>query len=391
MKFKRVFLIVIDSLGVGADKDAKDFNDEGANTLKSVLDAKDHVEIKNLVSLGLGNLSSNSKYFNQNPKGLYGKMQEESNGKDTMTGHWEFMGIKTTTPFVTFTETGFPQELLDELSKRTNYPIIGNYAASGTTIINDLFQEHKDKKALIVYTSADSVLQIAAHEDIIPLEKLYEACEIAREITMKKEWLVGRIIARPFIGDANNLQRTSNRHDYALSPSEDTVLDYLKNASLETISVGKIYDIFNGKGLSESNRSISNEDGMEQTINFAKNRDFKGLCFVNLVDFDANYGHRRDALGYAQALERFDEQLKELMDSLKDDDLLLLVADHGNDPNFKGSDHTREYVPFIAYYNKLEAGKDLKIIESFGSVGATIANNFDVKLPKIGKVIELEN
>lgn len=391
MKFKRVFLIVIDSLGVGADKDAKDFNDEGANTLKSVLDAKDHVEIKNLVSLGLGNLSSNSKYFNQNPKGLYGKMQEESNGKDTMTGHWEFMGIKTTTPFVTFTETGFPQELLDELSKRTNYPIIGNYAASGTTIINDLFQEHKDKKALIVYTSADSVLQIAAHEDIIPLEKLYEACEIAREITMKKEWLVGRIIARPFIGDANNLQRTSNRHDYALSPSEDTVLDYLKNASLETISVGKIYDIFNGKGLSESNRSISNEDGMEQTINFVKNRDFNGLCFVNLVDFDANYGHRRDALGYAQALERFDEQLKELMDSLKDDDLLLLVADHGNDPDFKGSDHTREYVPFIAYYNKLEAGKDLKIIESFGSVGATIANNFDVKLPKIGKVIELEN
>lgn len=391
MKFKRVFLIVIDSLGVGADKDAKDFNDEGANTLKSVLDAKDHVEIKNLVSLGLGNLSSNSKYFNQNPKGLYGKMQEESNGKDTMTGHWEFMGIKTTTPFVTFTETGFPQELLDELSKRTNYPIIGNYAASGTTIINDLFQEHKDKKALIVYTSADSVLQIAAHEDIIPLEKLYEACEIAREITMKKEWLVGRIIARPFIGDTNNLQRTSNRHDYALSPSEDTVLDYLKNASLETISVGKIYDIFNGKGLSESNRSISNEDGMEQTINFVKNRDFNGLCFVNLVDFDANYGHRRDALGYAQALERFDEQLKELMDSLKDDDLLLLVADHGNDPDFKGSDHTREYVPFIAYYNKLEAGKDLKIIESFGSVGATIANNFDVKLPKIGKVIELEN
>lgn len=391
MKFKRVFLIVIDSLGVGADKDAKDFNDEGANTLKSVLDAKDHVEIKNLVSLGLGNLSSNSKYFNQNPKGLYGKMQEESNGKDTMTGHWEFMGIKTTTPFVTFTETGFPQELLDELSKRTNYPIIGNYAASGTTIINDLFQEHKDKKALIVYTSADSVLQIAAHEDIIPLEKLYEACEIAREITMKKEWLVGRIIARPFIGDANNLQRTSNRHDYALSPSEDTVLDYLKNASLETISVGKIYDIFNGKGLSESNRSISNEDGMKQTINFAKNRDFNGLCFVNLVDFDANYGHRRDALGYAQALERFDEQLKELMDNLKDDDLLLLVADHGNDPDFKGSDHTREYVPFIAYYNKLEAGKDLKIIESFGSVGATIANNFDVKLPKIGKVIELEN
>ena len=391
MKFKRVFLIVIDSLGVGADKDAKDFNDEGANTLKSVLDTKDHVEIKNLVSLGLGNLSSNSKYFNQNPKGLYGKMQEESNGKDTMTGHWEFMGIKTTTPFVTFTETGFPQELLDELSKRTNYPIIGNYAASGTTIINDLFQEHKDKKALIVYTSADSVLQIAAHEDIIPLEKLYEACEIAREITMKKEWLVGRIIARPFIGDANNLQRTSNRHDYALSPSEDTVLDYLKNASLETISVGKIYDIFNGKGLSESNRSISNEDGMEQTINFVKNRDFNGLCFVNLVDFDANYGHRRDALGYAQALERFDEQLKELMDSLKDDDLLLLVADHGNDPDFKGSDHTREYVPFIAYYNKLEAGKDLKIIESFGSVGATIANNFDVKLPKIGKVIELEN
>lgn len=390
MKFKRVFLIVLDSLGVGADLNAKSFNDEGANTFKSVLNAKDYVEIDNLVNLGLGNLSENKKYFNDNPKSIYAKLEEESNGKDTMTGHWEFMGIKTTNPFITFTETGFPQELIDELSKKTGYPIIGNYAASGTTIINDLYEEHKDKKALIVYTSADSVLQIAAHEQIIPLEKLYEACEIAREITMKDEWLVGRVIARPFEGEPGNLKRTSNRHDYALSPSEDTVLDYLKQANLETISVGKIYDIFNSKGLSENNKSKSNEHGMQQTIDFVKTRDFKGLCFVNLVDFDANYGHRRDALGYAQALERFDLQLKELMDNLKDDDLLLLVADHGNDPGFRGSDHTREYVPFLAYYNKLEKGRDLGIIQSFGSVGATIAANFNVKLPKIGTVIDLE-
>ncbi len=391
MKFKRVFLIVLDSLGVGAAADAKDFNDEGANTLKSILESKEHVEIPNLINLGFTNLSDLEKYHTKSPKGIYTKIQEESNGKDTMTGHWEFMGIKTTKPFVTFTDTGFPQELLDELALKTGYPIIGNYAASGTQIIEDLYEEHKAKKALIVYTSADSVLQIAAHEKIIPLDELYRCCEIAREITMKEEWLVGRIIARPFIGEPHNFTRTSNRHDYALSPTEDTVLDYLQQANYETISVGKIYDIFDGKGLSESNKSKSNEDGMNITMDFMKNRDFKGLCFVNLVDFDANYGHRRDALGYAEALERFDVQLGELLSYLKDDDLLLLVADHGNDPNFIGSDHTREYVPFVAYYNNLKAGKELPTVFSFGSIGALIADNFDVKLPKIGKVIDINN
>lgn len=390
MKFKRVFLIVMDSVGVGAAKDAKDFNDEGTNTLKSVLQSKDHVEIPNLVSLGFTNLIDIEKYHTKQPKAIYTKIQEESNGKDTMTGHWEFMGIKTTNPFVTFTDTGFPQELLDELSKRSGYPIIGNYAASGTQIIEELYEEHKAKKALIVYTSADSVLQIAAHEEIIPLDELYRCCEIAREIMMKDEWLVGRVIARPFIGTPNNFTRTSNRHDYALSPTEDTVLDFLQAANYETISVGKIYDIFDGKGLSESNKSKSNEDGMDITIDFVKNRDFSGLCFVNLVDFDANYGHRRDAVGYAEALERFDVQLAELLANLKDDDLLLLVADHGNDPNYIGSDHTREYVPFVAYYNELTQGKALPTLYSFGSVGALIADNFGVQLPKIGEVIDLK-
>lgn len=391
MKFKRIFLIVLDSLGVGAAADAQDFNDEGANTLKSILESKEHVEIPNLVNLGLTNLSELEKYHTKSPKAIYAKIQEESNGKDTMTGHWEFMGLKTTKPLVTFTETGFPQELIAKLSLKTGYPIIGNYAASGTQIIEDLYEEHKEKKALIVYTSADSVLQIAAHEKIIPLDELYRCCEIAREITMKKEWLVGRIIARPFIGEPHNFTRTSNRHDYALAPSEATVLDYLQAANYETISVGKIYDIFDGKGLSENNKTKSNEDGMNITMDLIKNRDFEGLCFVNLVDFDAMYGHRRDAKGYAEALERFDVQLHELLKYLKDDDLLLLVADHGNDPNFIGSDHTREYVPFIAYYNQLKKGYSLGTIFSFGSVGALIADNFNIQLPKIGKVIDISN
>ena len=389
MKFNRVFLIVLDSLGVGAMKDAADYGDTGANTLKSVLEAKEQLEIPNLIEFGLGNLSSVEKYQTLAPKALYTRMEEESLGKDTMTGHWEFMGYKTTSPFITFTDTGFPKELIVELEEKTGRKVIGNKAASGTDIINELGPRQMETGELIVYTSADSVLQIAAHEDIISVEDLYRYCEIAREITMKKEWLLGRVIARPYVGEMGNFKRTSNRHDYALQPPQDTVLDFLKEANYETISIGKIFDIFDGKGLSESNKTKSNYDGMEQTIEIVKNRDFKGLCFVNLVDFDANYGHRRNALGYAECLEEFDTQLEEMLKHLKDDDLLMMVADHGNDPCYEGSDHTREYVPLIIYHNGLEEGKRLADVFSFASVGATIAQNFAIKKPEIGETIKL--
>lgn len=392
MDFKRVFLIVLDSLGVGAMPDAKEYgDDETANTLKSILASKDQVNIPTLVSLGFGDLADDKKYHNDNPKGIVAKIAEESLGKDTMTGHWEFMGVKTTKPFVTFTDTGFPQELIDELEAKTGRKVIGNKAASGTAILDELGPRQMETGELIVYTSADSVLQIAAHEDIIPLEELYRDCEIAREITMKPEWLLGRVIARPYVGTPGNFKRTSNRHDYALKPPHDTVLDYLQQGGYETISIGKIYDIFDGKGLSESNKTVSNDDGMDKTIDMIKNRDFTGLCFVNLVDFDAVYGHRRNALGYAQALEEFDVKLSEALANLKDDDLIILTADHGNDPNFKGTDHTREYIPFVAYYNGLKTGKLLGTLHSFASIGATIAKNFDVKMPEIGNVIELED
>ncbi|MEG0364949.1 MAG: phosphopentomutase [Erysipelotrichales bacterium] len=389
MEFSRVFLIVLDSLGAGAMKDADKFGDVGASTIDSVLGAKEKLAIPNLVNLGFGNLSNNKKYHNENHKAIIARIEEESNGKDTMTGHWEFMGIKTTNPFVTFTETGFPDELIKELEERTGRKVVANKAASGTEIIEEYGKHQMETGDLIVYTSADSVLQIAAHEDIISVEELYRCCEIARDITMREDWLLGRVIARPYVGEPGSFKRTPNRHDYALSPSEDTVLDFMKNKGLETISVGKIFDIFNGKGLSESNKTKSNFDGMEQTIAMIKDRDFKGLCFVNLVDFDANFGHRRDPQGYAGALEEFDGQLSEVLANLRDDDLLMLVADHGNDPNYSGSDHTREYVPFVAYYNGLKAGKNLGDLYSFASIGATIAKNFEVQLPKIGSIIDL--
>ena len=389
MKFKRIFLIVLDSLGVGALPDAKVFGDEGANTLDSILKAKDSVKIPNLIKLGLTNLATIKAYHNHKPHGLVMKMAELSTGKDTMTGHWELMGIKTTKHFVTFTEHGFPPELIRELAKRTQHHIIGNKAASGTEIIEELGPQQLRDQSLIVYTSADSVLQIAAHEEVIPLADLYKYCEIARELCMKPEWRVGRVIARPFIGTPGNFRRTSNRHDYALAPATDSVLDFMQAAKLSTIAVGKIYDIFDGKGLSETNRTTSNKDGMDKTIAMVKERDFTGLCFVNLVDFDALYGHRRDALGYAACLEEFDAQLQRVLANLKDDDLLMLTADHGNDPVFTGTDHTREYVPLVIYYNKLKQGRMLAPRSSFADVGATIAHNFNIKKPLIGKVINL--
>lgn len=310
------------------------------------------------------------------------KLQERSCGKDTMTGHWEMMGLYVTKPFKTFTENGFPPELIRELEQRTGRTIIGNKSASGTEILEELAEQEIREGKLIVYTSADSVLQICGNEETMGLETLYHYCEIARELTMRDEWKVGRVIARPYTGKKKGaFKRTANRHDYALKPYGKTALDSLKEAGLSVISVGKIYDIFDGQGLTESNKSQSSVHGMEQTIDLAK-RDFTGLCFTNLVDFDALWGHRRNVRGYAEELERFDEKLGVLLSVLREDDLLILTADHGNDPTYTGTDHTREQVPFLAYSPSMKEGKNLGVSDTFAVIGATIADNFGVAMPE---------
>lgn len=385
MKYKRIFLIVMDSVGVGAMPDAFRFGDVGSNTIGNLSRAAGGISLPILESFGYGNLTNilGVKPV-QNPIANVGKMAELSNGKDTMTGHWEFVGIKTETPFQTFTDTGFPQELIDELEKKTGRKVIGNKAASGTEILVELGPEHVKTGALIVYTSADSVLQIAAHEQVVPLEELYHICHIAREITMKDEWKVGRIIARPFLGDeVNGFKRTTNRHDYALSPTEKTVLNYLDESQFDVISVGKIRDIFNGSGINAHHGIVSNHDGMVKTMEIAKG-DFMGLCFVNLVDFDALYGHRRDSIGYKNALEEFDQDLGNLLPLIGEEDLLIITADHGNDPTHAGTDHTREYVPMF-FYNRYFKGSILPDSDTFADLGATIADNFNVAQTAYGK------
>ena len=348
---KRTFVIVIDSLGCGYDNESHLYGDEGANTLKHIFEAVDgKYQIPNLNKLGLCNLTQvKGNPSIDEPSAYYCRLHEASVGKDTMNGHWEMMGILTTKPFVTFTETGFPEELVKELEEKTGYKYIGNKSASGTEILKELGERQLETKELILYTSADSVLQIAAHEEVIGLDELYRCCKIAREITMKPEWLVGRVIARPFLGDnKDNFTRTPNRHDYAVAPSAYTIMDGLKDAGYDVISVGKINDIFSGKGITKAIKSSSSVEGMKQTIEVAK-EDFNGLCFTNLVDFYAKWGHRRNPEGYAQELVEFDKLLPELIDNLKEDDLLIITADHGNDPTWKGSDHTREYVPCLFY------------------------------------------
>lgn len=384
MKFKRVFLIVCDSVGCGTAPKSKDYGDEGANTIGHIAESQNGISLPNMGKLGYGNITPIKGVKPESPvNGYWGKMDEASNGKDTMTGHWEFMGVLTTKPFKTFTDTGFPKELIDELEAKTGHKVIGNCAASGTEILKELGEEHIKTGAMIVYTSADSVLQIACHEKYFGLDELYRCCEIAREICMKEEWRLGRIIARPFLGEtADTFKRTPNRHDYALSPTEPTVLDALKDAGYDVLSIGKIKDIFNGCGITEGNKTVSNHNGMEVAFELAK-RDFTGLCFSNLVDFDALYGHRRDAVGYKNALEEFDNDLATLEGLLKDDDLLLITADHGNDPTWTGTDHTREYVPVLAYNKNLKGGS-LGTRTSFADLGATIAENFGVKAPRIG-------
>ena len=382
-RYKRIFTVVIDSLGIGAMDDAEKYGDIGVNTLGHIAESVDRLNIPNLQKLGIANLCKLKNIESvAKPLGYYGELKETSVGKDTMTGHWEMMGLNIDKPFQTFTETGFPKELIDELEKRFGHKIVGNKSASGTEILDEYGEHEIATGDVIVYTSADSVLQICGNEETMGLETLYKYCEIARELTMKDEWKVGRVIARPYIGrKKGEFKRTSNRHDYALKPYGRTALNVLKDSNFDVISVGKINDIFDGEGITESNKSKSSVHGMEQTIEIA-DRDFKGLCFVNLVDFDALWGHRRNPKGYAEELEKFDLNLGVLLGKLREDDLLIITADHGNDPTYTGTDHTRERVPFLAYSPSMKESGKLETANTFAVIGATIADNFEVEMPE---------
>ena len=382
-KYKRIFTIVVDSLGIGAMEDSEKFGDIGVDTLGHIAESVETFNIPNLQKLGMANLHPMKNVSPvEKPLGYFMEMNETSVGKDTMTGHWEMMGLNIDKPFKTFTETGFPKELIEELEKRTGHKVIGNKSASGTEILDELAEEEIATGNMIVYTSADSVLQICGNEETFGLDELYRCCEIARELTMKDEWKVGRIIARPYVGKKRGeFKRTSNRHDYALKPYGRTALNALKDSNFDVISVGKINDIFDTEGITEAYKSKSSVHGMEQTMEIAE-KDFTGLCYVNLVDFDALWGHRRDPKGYAEELEKFDVKLGELLGKLHEDDLLIITADHGNDPTYTGTDHTRERVPFIAYSPSMKGYGKLERAETFAVVGATIADNFDVKMPE---------
>lgn len=383
-QFKRIHLVVLDSVGIGEAPDAKLFGDEGADTLGHIAREMNGLSMPNMAKLGLSNIRPiEGVPVADEPLAMYGKMQEASVGKDTMTGHWEIMGLNIDKPFKVYPD-GFPAELIAELETRIGRKVIANKPASGTAIIEEYGQEHMETGAIIVYTSADPVLQIAAHEDIIPIEEQYRICEIARELTLSPEYLVGRIIARPFIGEPGNFTRTTNRHDYALKPFAPTVMNALQDENYDVIAIGKISDIFNEEGITDSVRTISNMDGVDKLLDVMK-RDFHGISFTNLVDFDALFGHRRDPIGYGKALEEFDVRLTEIIAELREDDLLILTADHGNDPVHAGTDHTREYVPLLAYSPSFENGGAIPQNETFADIGATIAENFNVKMPAFGK------
>ena len=388
--YKRVFVIVLDSLGIGAMPDSEKFGDKGVDTFGHILDKMGKLDIPNLRNLGMLNLHKGGTMEGiEKPLGRYMRIREASNGKDTMTGHWEMMGIYTQKPFKTFTETGFPRELIDELEKRCGKRVIGNKSASGTEIIEELGEEEINTGAMIVYTSADSVMQICGNEETFDLANLYRCCEIARELTLKDEWRVGRVIARPYVGKKKGeFKRTSNRHDYALKPTGRTALNALKEAGLDVIGIGKINDIFCGEGITETYHSESSVHGMQQTIEVCK-KDFHGLCFVNLVDFDALWGHRRNPEGYGHEIEKFDKGLGTLMKEMREDDLLILTADHGNDPTYTGTDHTREYVPFLAYSPKMKETGAMENQNTFAVIGTSVAENFGVEMPEgtIGKSI----
>ncbi|WP_085991976.1 phosphopentomutase [Oceanobacillus senegalensis] len=382
-KFNRIFLIVMDSVGIGEAPDASEFNDLGADTLGHIAEHMNGLHMPNMGELGLSNIRKIKGIEKAKiPKAHYTKMQEASNGKDTMTGHWEIMGLNIKQPFQTFPD-GFPPELINRLEEKTGRKVIGNKPASGTAIIEELGKEHIETGALIVYTSADSVLQIAAHEEVIPIEEQYQICEYARELTLDEKYMVGRVIARPFIGEPGAFERTSNRHDYALKPFGRTVMNELKDSNYDVIALGKISDIYDGEGVTKAVRTVDNDDGMTKLVESLKN-EFRGISFLNLVDFDAKYGHRRDPEGYGKALEEYDRRLPEVLGLLKEDDLLMITADHGNDPVHHGTDHTREFVPLLVHHQNMKEGKELPIRKTFADVGATIADNFQVKMPDYG-------
>ncbi|SEH82698.1 phosphopentomutase [Halobacillus karajensis] len=382
--FKRVFLVVMDSVGIGEAPDAEKFNDKGAHTLGHIAEHMNGLNMPNMGALGLSNIREiqGIEKVNQ-PKAHFTTMVEASNGKDTMTGHWEIMGLYIDQPFRTFPE-GFPDELLKQIKEKTGRGIVGNKPASGTEILKELGEHHVKTGDLIIYTSADSVLQIAAHEDVIPPEELYEICEFCREITKDERYMVGRVIARPFIGKPGAFERTSNRHDYALKPFGRTVMNEMADEGLDVVAIGKISDIYDGEGVTEAIRTTDNMDGMDRLVETLE-KDFTGISFLNLVDFDAKFGHRRDPQGYGEALEEYDARLPEVLDKMKDDDLLIITADHGNDPIHHGTDHTRELVPLLVYHNGITQGKGLDQRQTFADIGATISENFSIKMPEHGK------
>ena len=385
----RVVWIVIDSVGIGALPDSEKFGDSGVNTIGNIVNQCKDIKIPNLRKLGIANIDgTNFMEKDECPIGAFGKCDELSQGKDTTTGHWEMTGVLVETPFKTF-ENGFPKEIIDEFELRTGRKVVGNKPASGTAILDE-FGEHQIKTGdVIVYTSADSVFQIAANEEVIPLEELYKMCEIAREIMMGDN-AVARVIARPFIGNkTGEFTRTSNRRDYSLNPFEPTVLDNIKEANLDVIGVGKIEDIFNGQGITEAIHTKDNMHGVDETIKYI-NKDNNGLIFTNLVDFDSKFGHRRNVEGYKEALEEFDARIPEIINAMKDEDILIINADHGNDPTYKGTDHTREYIPVLVYGKNIKENTNLGIRKSFADIGATVADLLNVKMPKNGQSFKSE-
>ena len=385
---KRVFLIVLDSFGIGEMPDAKKYGDEGSNTLAAIVKSKKY-KTPNLEKLGLFNIEGvDCKEDVENPQASFARLAESSNGKDTTTGHWEMAGIISEKPFPTF-PNGFPEDFLEEYSKRVGRKILCNKPYSGTEVIKDYGKEHLETGALIVYTSADSVFQVAGHEDVISLEELYRCCEIAREM-LQGDLGVGRVIARPFVGKEGSFERTRNRHDYALDPTGPIVMDDLVKNGFDSIGVGKIYDIFAGKSVEESYKMEDNIDGMNITLDLC-DKDFNGLCFVNLVDFDMIYGHRNDVDGYANAASEFDKQLGQMMDKLREDDIVIITADHGCDPSTESTDHSREYVPMIIFGDKIKSGVDLKTRNTFADIGKTIADIFgiDSQIPGTSFYIEV--
>lgn len=376
MENRRIFLIVLDSYGIGALPDAADFGDEGSNTLKTITASKAY-DTPNMKKLGLFNIDGvDWMKKEESPAGAYGRMKERSRGKDTTIGHWEIAGVVSPKPLPVY-PNGFPEEILEKFREATGREVLCNLPYSGTDVIRDYGEEHMKTGALIVYTSADSVFQIAAHEEIVPVEELYRYCEIAREI-LCGEHGVGRVIARPFIGEAPNFQRTANRHDFSLLPPRDTMLDAILEAGYDTYGIGKIYDIFAGKGIAHTQRIQNNVDGMEKTLEMQE-KDFKGLCFVNLVDFDMMYGHRNDIEGYANAATVFDRQLKTFLERMRPEDILMITADHGCDPGFRGTDHSREHTPLLICGEDLKENVNLGTRETFADIAATVLDLLHVE------------